>query len=93
MEAEGARAEAELGAEGVIEIRNVAETGVEGDVEHFVLRRCKAHGGFTQTRATNVLMGRQTGDSSKSAKEMVRAETRFSGENVDAKGAVRIVLD
>ena len=35
LEAEGAGAEAEFGAEGVIEIGDVAEAGVEGYVENF----------------------------------------------------------
>src|SRR5262249_54576027 len=77
-------------------IGDVAEAAIEGDVENpilAILTGSEARSGFTQTHAANVLMRCQAGDGTEGTKEMVRAQTRFAGECVDAKRATGMLLD
>src|SRR5438128_2254241 len=64
------RAYAELGAKGVIEIREVPEPGAECDLQNLVKRRLQAQGSLPQTRAQNELMRRYAGYVLKHPQEM-----------------------
>jgi hypothetical protein len=71
------RADAKLGAEGPIEVRNVAETSVERNIEDSGSRCacyvCEPHRGGPQASAKNVLMRREARHALESAKEVVGA--------------------
>ena len=60
-----------------IEVGDVAEAAVERDIEHLPGLGQQPCGRFTQARASHILMRRETGETFKRTKEIVRAETRF----------------
>ncbi len=77
----GAGGDAELGAKGAVEVGDVAEAAIEGDVEDFGGFGGEAQGGFAKAGAEDVLVGRDAGEAMEGAEEMVGAEAGFAGES------------
>lgn len=81
--APGAGAEAKFGAEGVVEVGDITEAGVEGNIEHARGIEQEARGGAAQPGAENVLVRRKTNQLAEHAEEMIAAEFRFAGEGAE----------
>ena len=75
-----AGADAELGAEGAVEVRDVAEAAVVGHVEYGRRLRHQACRRFTQTRAQHVLVRRHTGHALERPEEVIRAQAGLTGQ-------------
>src|SRR5262245_30887154 len=70
----------EFGPEGAIEIRDVAETGIERDVHDLGRFGRETRGRRTQTHPHQVLMRRDASQAFERAQEMKWAQPRFPGE-------------
>ena len=87
------RAHAEFTAERSVEVRYVAETAVERDVEHLFRPGCQPRGRFAQAAAQHVLMGRDACETPEGAEEMVRAEIRLSRQLSKSQRRARVAID
>ncbi len=76
------RRRAELRAERVIEVRHVAETALERDVDDAGIVRREADGGLPQAHALQIPVRRETRDAREGAHEVKRAQARFVREHV-----------
>lgn len=75
------RIDAELGAKSMIEVRQVAESCVQCDLDHFVRPVLSRKCGFAQARAQNVLMWGYASDLSsfKEFRRVIERQTTISG--------------
>src|SRR5262249_26973056 len=83
--AERARARAKLVPERAVEIRDVAEPGIERHVENLRPLPQQPRGGFAEAHPANVLMWREAGQPFKGSKKVVRAQASLVGEVSQAK--------
>jgi Domain of unknown function (DUF4394) len=90
---EPARAHTKFRSERPIEVRDVAEAGVERDIEYFVRLAHKPRGCFAESRAQHVLMRRDTGHTLEGAKEMIRAQVCFSRQVGERQRGARMAVD
>ena len=89
----GSRARAKLRAKGVIEVRHIAEAGIQRNIEHacrFQQQPCRCP---AQASAEDILVRREAGEVAKNAKEMIAAEFRFPGEGTEFMRRIRMILD
>ena len=75
---QSARTSAELGSKRAIEVRDVAEAAVEGDIEHLLRLGKQSRGRVAQARAAHVLMWGDASDSPERPQEVIRAEVGLS---------------
>ena len=87
------RANAKLRAKGMIEIRHVAEAGVQRNIEHPRRFQHQPRRSSTQPSAEDILVGRKPGELLKNAKEMVAAKSRLSGNRSESVLRIRTTLD
>jgi hypothetical protein len=88
-----ARTQSELGAEGAVEIRDLAEAAVEGDIENPRGLGGEPKCGAAQAGAHKKLMGRHTGQRLEGAQEMVGTEPGLAGKAGKGKRSIRLPLD
>src|SRR5262245_1269485 len=89
----GAWADSELAAERAVEVRQIAEAAIEGDVEDPGRLRCQPHGRLAQPRPQNVLVRRHTGQALEGAEEVERAQPHLSRQTSQAVCGVGMALD
>ena len=85
LDAIGARTDPELGAKGAVEIGQVAKAAIERDFKNLGRFGCQPGGSFPETPSKQVLMGSQSGQSLKGAKEMITAQARFPRQGSEAQ--------
>src|SRR5205085_1064674 len=78
---------AELGVEDAVEMREVTETAVEGDVDDAPRLGCQTQGRLAQAQPQNVLVRRNTCDALEGAQEMVRAQAGLGSKFGDRQAA------
>ena len=78
------RRRAELRAERVIEVRNVAIAAHHGNVDDARIVRREADRGVAQPRTRDVAVRREAGDAREGAHEVEPAQVRFAGKRLQA---------
>src|SRR5205085_7605873 len=86
----GARAHPEFRAEGAVEVRQVPEPALQGEVQHLPRLRGQAHRGLAQAGAKDVLMWRHARDPLEGAEEVIRAEARLPRQVAEGEGVIRM---
>jgi len=92
-EPEAARARAELGSKCPIEVGDIAEAAVQGDVYHLSGFRRQSPRGFTQAGSQHVLVRRTSGQPFERPQEMIRAQPRAPCKRVERQTSVQVTLD
>jgi hypothetical protein len=62
----------------MIEIRNIAETTIERDIQNFFAFHREPRGCIAQARPAHILMRRNSGQALERPQKMTRAQARFS---------------
>src|SRR5689334_9190277 len=88
-----ARSNAELVFEGAVEIRKIAEAGIERDFRYIALFGQEPHGCAAQSGAQKVLVRCDAGEGLKSAEKVMRTQSRDAGQRCQIRGSGGLVLD
>ena len=88
-----ARANFKLRSKGMVEVRYITKTTIQGDVDDPRLLGPQSHCRFTQACPHNVPVRSHSGHLLESAKEMVGAQASLSRKSWDCKLSVGIMLD
>jgi len=83
VSSEGSRVRAELGLKRMVEIGNVPETGIKGNLQHLCRFQRQTCSGATEAQATQISVWRESGELLEDAKEMVATEPRLSGKRAE----------
>src|SRR5258707_13356235 len=85
--------DAKFSAEGAVEVRHIAETAIEGDVEASCRLRRQPHRRFTQARPQNVLVRCHTRQALERTEKVVWAEARLPRQGSEAERGIGTALD
>src|SRR6266516_1880081 len=93
LASEPSRVDAEFGAEGMIEVRQVTESCIQSNLEHLVGTCPQPQCGFSQARAQNVLVGSCTSDLPENAQKMKLAHVSVGCQPLQGKWLSQIRFD
>jgi hypothetical protein len=87
------RADAKFGSERTIEVRNIAESAIERDIEHPIPIQTQSTGRIPQPGTADILVRGQPGDGLEHAQKVPGAQARLPGQIRNCMTTGRLIID